>query len=246
MRRLGGLARSLAIYYRPASMLRWRRFYKHLLAPGELVFDVGAHVGTRARAMRRAGARVVALEPQALFAQFLKRTMPADIIVLDLAVGRIRSDATLAVSSHHPTVSTLNTEFVSEAKSAAGFDHVKWDGAQRVAVVTLDDLIDRFGPPRYVKIDVEGSEADVLAGLSHPVPLISAEYLPAFPLLAVDLIEQLAAMGNDRFNVVQGESGRFLWPDWRKADVALEWLKSQCEADVSGDIFACRTEDEQP
>ena len=55
-----GLIRSLVIYHNPLTRLAWRRFYRDLLDPGDLVFDVGAHVGTRARAMRAAGARVVA------------------------------------------------------------------------------------------------------------------------------------------------------------------------------------------
>jgi hypothetical protein len=63
-----GFFRSLVIYHSPATLRAWRRFYKDFLSPGDLAFDVGAHVGTRARAMRAAGAKVVALEPQAPFA----------------------------------------------------------------------------------------------------------------------------------------------------------------------------------
>ncbi|HMK12241.1 MAG TPA: FkbM family methyltransferase [Acidimicrobiales bacterium] len=35
-----------------------------------------------------------------------------------------------------------------------------------VAVTTLDELIARRGAPRFTKIDVEGCEPEVLAGLS--------------------------------------------------------------------------------
>ena len=50
-----------------------------------------------------------------------------------------------------------------------GFARVRWDAAVDVPVTTLDRLIDRFGEPAYCKIDVEGSEAAVLAG-SGPAP----------------------------------------------------------------------------
>ena len=90
LRSLAGLARSLAIYYgRPWRIGRWSRFYSLLLQPGELAFDIGAHVGNRSRALAGAGARVVALEPQALFYSFLRRTMPSGVTALPLAVPHL-------------------------------------------------------------------------------------------------------------------------------------------------------------
>jgi FkbM family methyltransferase len=136
-----GFFRSLVIYHSPATLRAWRRFYKDFLSPGDLAFDVGAHVGTRARAMRAAGAKVVALEPQAPFAGFLRRTLPRDITLLEVAAGPATAQADLAVSSRHPTVSSLRADFVAGAPRAAGFEHVRWDRTQRVQVVTLDALV---------------------------------------------------------------------------------------------------------
>ena len=233
-----GFLRSLVIYHNPASQRAWRRFYRDLLSPGDFVFDVGAHMGTRARAMRRAGARVVALEPQAPFAGFLRRTLPRDIILIEAAAGRSEAEAEMAVSSRHPTVSSLRTEFVEGAGTAHGFGHVKWDRRQRVRMVTLDGLIALYGRPRYVKIDVEGFEVEVLGGLSHPVEIVSAEYLPAFPAMTHAVIDRLAELGAYRFNPVVGETGGFLWPDWRSAEEAKAWLSTLAPDARSGDLFA--------
>ena len=56
-RALAGLARSLVIYRaRPWRAAALARFYRGLVGPGDLAFDIGAHVGNRSRALVAAGA----------------------------------------------------------------------------------------------------------------------------------------------------------------------------------------------
>src|SRR6266480_7915726 len=68
-----GLARSMAIYHGIAGRhRRLRKLYAGFVARGDLVFDIGAHAGNRARAFASLGCRVVALEPQPDFARLLR------------------------------------------------------------------------------------------------------------------------------------------------------------------------------
>lgn len=233
-----GFGRSLLVYNNPISRRAWRLFYEDLLSPGDVAFDIGAHVGTRARAMRAVGARVVAIEPQEPFAKYLRRTLPGDIEVVAAAVGGHAGEREMAVSHRHPTVSSLQTEFVQRASSSPGFEKVQWNDSQSVQMVTMDDLISRYGKPDYVKIDVEGFESDVLKGLSEPVALLSTEYLPGFGSLTHHVIDRLEELGKYFFNPVSGETGRFLWPEWRDAKATREWLDSLSPEARSGDLFA--------
>jgi len=233
-----GLVRSLVIYHNPVRSRPLRRFYRELLQPGDLAFDIGAHVGNRARAMRAAGARVVALEPQAPFSAFLRLTLPRDIRLVEAAAGGAETMEQMAVSSRHPTVSSLKTGFADEAGAAPGFEHVRWDSAQQVQVTTLDRLIAQEGLPRYVKIDVEGYELEVLSGLSQPVAFISVEYLPGLPDLTLSVIDRLMELGDYRFNPVRGEAGAFLWESWRDAAATKAWLSGLSPESSSGDLYA--------
>ena len=233
-----GLIRSLAIYHgRPWRRRRLARFYAQFLGPGDLAFDIGAHVGNRTLALRAAGARVVALEPQAPFAGFLRRILPADVTLIEAAAGATPGRAELAVSTLHPTVSSL-AGLPATVGQAEGFAHVRWDRRQSVAVTTLDALIARHGRPALIKIDVEGFEAEVLAGLSQPVPLVALEYLPQLPQAAQAAVRRLASLGPYRFNAVPGEAEAFLWPDWRPPAEALDWLATLPPNAGSGDLYA--------
>jgi len=238
MMRLLGFARSLVIYHNPLTMQAWRHFYRDILRPGDLAIDVGAHVGTRTRAMRASGARVVALEPQRMFARFLRLTLPRDVVLIEAAAGARETMAELAVSSRHPTVSSLRTDFVEDAASTPGFDHVRWDRSEQVRMVTLDAIIERYGEPAYVKIDCEGFELEVLAGLSRPVDTVSVEYLPAFAALTLAVVARLEELGAYRFNPVAGERSGFLWSDWRDASAVHDWLGALPPDAPSGDLFA--------
>ena len=59
-----GIERSLRIYYGDQrDNAAMDALYARFVKPGDLVFDVGSHVGDRIAAFRRLGARVVACEP---------------------------------------------------------------------------------------------------------------------------------------------------------------------------------------
>src|SRR4051812_33419240 len=216
-----GLARSLAIYHGiPRRHGRMRRFYSGFVASGDIVFDIGAHAGNRTRALAALGCRVVALEPQPDFARLLGLVFARarQVIIVPAAVAASPGDGWLAVSERTPTVSTLASAWRDARAREPGFDGVTWNQHVQVRVVTLDDLIARYGEPAFVKIDVEGSEPAVLAGLSRPLPAVSFEYLPGVIGEVGACVDRLNELAGDawryEFNWSVGEGYELASPDW--------------------------------
>jgi FkbM family methyltransferase len=238
---LVGLARSLVIYYgKPFQARRLTRFYANWAAPGDLCFDIGAHVGNRLRAWRRLGARVVAVEPQPLFTRWLRLLYgsDADVILLEQAVGAEPGQGMLLVSRRTPTVSTLSAEWVGAVRQDASFATVRWEPGPPVRVTTLDELIARFGRPAFCKIDIEGYELEALKGLSQPLPSLSFEYIPATVAIALGCLDRLAALGDYRFNLTVGEGLQFRAPTWLRGEEMAARLQGLRPGERSGDIYA--------
>lgn len=243
LRRGYGLARSLLIYWRPGRQRALRRLYADFVGPNDLVFDVGAHLGDRTAAFQALGARVVALEPQPGLHRWLTRLVGgrAGVTLLPQAAGAAPGEAELAVSETNPTVSTLADAWRTTIGARnPGFRDVRWEARQPVTVTTLDALIAEHGTPRFCKIDVEGFEAEVLAGLSHPVEGVSVEFVAGALEVAERCVTRLASLDDYRFNAIEGERRTFRWPEWRSAEATLAWLADGAEGLASGDLYARR------
>ena len=119
-----GVVRSLSIYYGRKSRRNEKdRLYAQFVRRGDLVFDVGAHVGDRVACFRRLGARVVAVEPQPALALTLKTLYgrDRDVIIESKAVGRNPGTLEMKINIDNPTVSTASGAFISAAKGAQGW-----------------------------------------------------------------------------------------------------------------------------
>jgi len=241
LRTARGVLRSLRTYYggraRRAAM---DRLHREFVRPGDLVFDVGAHVGDRIASFRLLGARVVAVEPQPALVATLRLLYGRDrnVAIESVALGAREGETTLRINIDNPTVSTASDDFVRAADGAAGWEDQRWDRSMTVPVTTLDVLITRHGLPAFVKIDVEGLEADVLAGLGRPPAALSFEFTTIQRAVARRCIARCAALGLVAFNAALGESQTLIADNWRDADAMRAWLDALPHDANSGDIYA--------
>jgi FkbM family methyltransferase len=135
---------------------------EQLLRPGGTVYDIGANVGfTAVLAARLVGPHglVVCFEPLATNARQIEHNAALNhfdhVHVCQVALGKEDGEAEFVVSAS-PTWGRL---------ASAGFTPDR-AGTTRVPVRRLDTLAAeaRLPAPDLIKMDVEGAEADVLAG----------------------------------------------------------------------------------
>ncbi len=241
---LAALRRSLDVYYGdPARDAAMDQLYARFLKPGDLAFDIGSHVGDRIASFRRLGARVVALEPQPDCARVIRALYGGDpdVTLIEAACGPETGRMTLHVNSENPTVTTASPEFVRAAAGQAGWEGQVWDRAIEVPVTTLDELIARHGLPAFVKIDVEGFEDAVLAGLGRMLPALSFEFTTIQRDVAYRCLQRLAAAGPYRFDLALGESQSLTFETWLSADEMTAHIRALPHEANSGDVYAIAT-----
>jgi FkbM family methyltransferase len=216
------------------------QLYGGFVRPGDLVFDIGAHVGDRVACFRRLGARVVAVEPQPAMARMLKLLYgrSADVAIEMQAVGRTNGTKGMMINIDNPTVSSASPDFVAAARDAPGWHKERWTATMSVPVTTLDALIDKHGVPVFIKIDVEGLEAEVLAGLTQPVRALSFEFTTIQRDVALACIERCVALGYSRFNAALGETQDLVNSDWVDGEATIRWLTALPPTANSGDVYA--------
>lgn len=206
-----------------AKFLGYKRLYANFIRPGDLVFDVGASIGARTEIMLALGAKVIAFEPQPECAREIRARNNGNLTVVEKAVGS------------EPSVGSLH---LTTSPALASFEPVEVEtGSLTVEITTLDEAIQKFGRPKFCKIDVEGFEVEVLKGLSQPIRGLSLEYHCHQAYLMVACFEILRKFGDFSANLTVHEGSDLILPDWLPSQDFLN-LFPDCAAPYAyGDVF---------
>ena len=168
-------------------------YFKSIPQTCSLIFDIGANEGVLTEVFSSFSKQVIAIEPDKRNLSILKAKFfnQKNILILPVAVSEADGEQVWYEDSENYAMGTLSQKW-NDSKAKNSF---KKSYQSLVTTRSLDSLIQEFGLPDYIKIDVEGSELQVLQGLSQKVALLSFEaILPKFLEETILCLERLCSL----------------------------------------------------
>lgn len=133
----------------------WTAAWLETLGPGDLLFNIGACVGSYALIAAHRGALVVAVEASPINAARLAENAEANLL------GTL---VTIVLGVCGPTVEPYGVTIKSGIAGAADIEIGKPLSRFMLPGLTLDEMAEVYGQPTHLLIDVDGGELDVLRG----------------------------------------------------------------------------------
>lgn len=147
-----------------------RRAFRRLIQRGDIVYDIGAHIGVHTvYAARLVGSqgRVIAFEPAPRNAAFLKHHLRINHVTNVVLLESAASDRSGSDEFIIPRDDAISGE--GHLADTPGYAGVSGDRAT-IPTVALDNVVSPWGDlpiPSVVKVDVEGAESRILRGMAR-------------------------------------------------------------------------------
>ncbi|MDO8483125.1 MAG: FkbM family methyltransferase [bacterium] len=210
-------------------------FFKELIGNGRLVFDIGANTGVKTKIFNKLGNKVIAVEPQNNLCELLKKEFASnrDVVIVHNGISDHEGELTLNISSRYPGFSSFDAEWQKGTK------YESFDRKEKVGMITLDTLIERYGLPYYCKIDVEGFEKEVIKGLTQKIPLLSFEFHSSDFGPTKECLDLLGKLGYQKFNYDLCERAQFDDKKWMDKTELIEKITGgrNEHRELWGDIY---------
>lgn len=171
----------------------------------KLYFDIGANSGSWTSSNINSVDKIIAVEASPSTFILLKNNHynNSKVTCLNYAVCKSKEEKydEEFVDFHESTshfLSTLNKDWIDSPNSRFN-NHQK--ETIKVKRISLDNLINQYGTPDLLKIDVEGGEYHVISSLTTKVPLLCFEWASETNEITYKCLEHLLALGFKDFYV---------------------------------------------
>jgi len=166
-----------------------------------LCFDIGANIGKWSLANNDKYDKIIAIEASPDTYEKLQKNVELyklhKCICLNYAVcNNDNKDVTFYISQFD-TLSSLNKDWFHENSR---FNNTKYY-AITCKSITLDRLIELYGIPDLIKVDVEGGEYQTISSLSIKTPLLCFEWASELRDIIRQCLDKLYTLGYSQFHI---------------------------------------------
>jgi FkbM family methyltransferase len=203
----------LMLYYFPYSP-ELRSLIEDILSDGDICFDLGANVGVLSVLMSNlvgSHGKVIAVDPNSRVCNQLASTKSnLDLTNIEIVVAGV---------SDHSGIGAVLIPKQGFSESVEVLKKEQAPDSAEVSLVTIDQLVCQYGKPRFVKVDIEGSEQYVVNSMRHLLvkeecrPMLLIEYhrrsIEARGGSVNSIRQQLSSFGYQERIVRRGDSGDY-------------------------------------
>ena len=173
-----------------------------------LIFDIGYNKGefTKVCFQMYPACKVVGVEANTSLIYNTPQT-PQLTLINKLASNAGGEKKNFYIDSEQDGISTACIEFIQNSRFTKGSKNLEpesgqWDTKTSVSTITLDEMVEEFGSPDLIKVDVEGYEYEVLSGLTQKHGKICWEWHEEQFDTLLKTIEYLLKVGYTEFGMI--------------------------------------------
>jgi FkbM family methyltransferase len=172
-----------------------------------MYFDIGSNIGNWSLANIHKCNKIISIEASPItFKRLVNNCKNDNIILLNYAVCNNNCNDIIFYQADSDTLSTINKEWLTSESSR--FHNYPYKEIT-CKTITIDKLIEEYGIPDFIKIDVEGGEYECICSLTQKVKLLCFEWASETNMITFKCIDYLFKLGYTQYYIQMGDDYLF-------------------------------------
>lgn len=172
-----------------------------------MYFDIGSNIGNWSLSNIHQCDKIISIEASPItFKKLVDNTNHNRIILLNYAVCNNNGNDITFYQANWDCLSTINKEWLTN-ESSRFYNHPYTEITCKT--ITIDKLIEQYGLPDLIKIDVEGGEYECIRSLTQKVNLLCFEWASESNSITFNCIDYLHTLGFTQYYIQMEDNYTF-------------------------------------